>query len=253
MTTEDGRGEYIPMSLRTGLMLVVAAVLSGPAAAPAGGADNVLSRREQAEGWILLFDGKSLDGWLTSGGTPSRTPVDDGCINPHGCGGYMMVPRGDRSDFVLALDFRISPGCNSGVFVRTFPLAPRPGKDVGSNGLEVAIDDTHTAGYHDTGAIYDLVRPDVNAMRPVGQWNHLEVTCDGPRITVVLNGRTVTRMDLDRWTEPNRRPDGSPHKFDIAYKDHPRHGYIGLQDHGAPCWFKNIKLRPLRPAPAGRP
>jgi hypothetical protein len=53
-------------------------------------------------------------------------------------------------------------------------------------------------------------------------------------------------MDLDQWTEPNKRPDGSAHKFDIAYKNHPRKGYIGLQDHGAACWYKNIKLKPLR-------
>jgi hypothetical protein len=53
-------------------------------------------------------------------------------------------------------------------------------------------------------------------------------------------------MDVDQWTKPNLRPDGTQHKFDIAYKDHPRSGYIGLQDHGAPCWFKNIKIKPLK-------
>ena len=47
------------------------------------------------------------------------------------------------------------------------------------------------------------------------------ITCDGPKIAVEFNGETVTRMDLDEWTEPNRRPDGSEHKFDVAYKDHP--------------------------------
>ena len=82
-------------------------------------------------------------------------------------------------------------------------------------------------------------------MLPVGQWNHIEVTCDKNIIEVVLNGEQVTRMDLDQFTQPNKRADGSPHKFDIAYKDHPRRGYIGLQDHGSPCWFKNIKLKKL--------
>jgi hypothetical protein len=53
-------------------------------------------------------------------------------------------------------------------------------------------------------------------------------------------------VNLDEFTEPNKRPDGTSHKFDVAYKDHPRKGYIGLQDHGSPCWFKNIKLRELR-------
>ena len=215
----------------------------------AGGAeaaDNELTAKEKAAGWVLLFDGKTLDGWMTSSRRPSKTPVDQGCINPHGCGGYMMVHEKEWGDFVLACDFKISKGCNSGVFVRTAPLTPRPGKDVGFNGIEVQILDSTTAGYHDTGAIYDLVKPAQNAMKPAGAWNHLEITCDRNRIEVVLNGERVNRMDLDEWTEPNKRPDGTPHKFDIAYKDHPRKGFLGLQDHGSPCWFKNIKLKPLR-------
>jgi hypothetical protein len=208
--------------------------------------DNTLTPEEKAAGWILLFDGKTLEGWSTPSGASGKTPVEDASINPHGCGGYMMIHKETWSDFVLSLDFKISKGCNSGVFVRTFPLTPRPGKDVGFNGIEVAIDDTTAAGYHDTGALYDLVKPSANAMKPAGGWNHLEVTCDGPKIAVALNGRAVTSTDLDAWTTPNRRPDGSPHKFDVAYKDHPRRGYIGLQDHGSPCWFKNIKIKPLR-------
>jgi hypothetical protein len=207
--------------------------------------DNVLTPAEQAAGWVLLFDGSTLNGWKTSSEGPSKVPVEENSINPHGCGGYMMIHQRTWSDFTLALDFRISKGCNSGVFVRTFPLQPRPGKDVGFNGIEIAIDDTTTAGYHDTGAIYDLVKPRKNAMKTIGQWNHLVVTCDHAVITVELNGEQVTRIDLDEWRTPNRRPDGTEHKFDIAYRNHPRQGYIGLQDHGAPCWFKNIKLRPI--------
>ena len=76
-------------------------------------------------------------------------------------------------------------------------------------------------------------------------------------IDVTLNGRRVSGVDFDVWKEPNKRPDGSAHKFDVAYKDHPRVGYIGLQDHGSDCWYRNIKLRPLvpssKPAPAARP
>jgi hypothetical protein len=218
--------------------------LAALASAPAPG-DNRLTPAEAADGWILLFDGTSLDGWMTSSGAPSRTPAEDGCINPHGSGGYMLVPKQPRGDFVLALDFKISRGCNSGVFVRVGSLTPRPGKDVGYNGIEVAIDDTPGAGYHDTGAIYDLVKPSSARAHPAGQWNHLVVTCRGPEIRVELNGALVSRMNLDEWTNPGRRPDGSSHKFDVAFKDHPRSGYLGLQDHGADCWFKNIKLKPL--------
>jgi hypothetical protein len=208
--------------------------------------DNQLSPAEQADGWILLFDGKSLDGWQTSSRKPSNRPVEQGAINPHRSGGYMMIHQRPWSDFILSLDFKITPKCNSGVFIRTWPLEPRPGKDVGYNGIEVAIDDTTTNGYHDTGAIYDLSPPTENAMHPAGQWNHPVITCDKNLITVELNGNHVNRIDLDQWTEKNRRPDGSEHKFDVAYKDHPRHGYIGLQDHGSDCWYKNIKLKELK-------
>jgi hypothetical protein len=211
----------------------------------ASAADNQLTEREKEQGWILLFDGKSLSGWMTSSQKPSKRPVEDHSINPHRSGGYMMIHEKQWGDFVLALDFKISKDCNSGVFVRTFPLTVRPGKDVGFNGIEIQILDSTTAGFHDTGAIYDLVRPTKNAMKPVGVWNHMVVTCDKNIISVELNGEKVNRMDLDEWTQLNKRPDGTRHKFDIAYKDHPRKGYIGLQDHGADCWFKNIKLLPL--------
>ncbi len=216
------------------------------AAFPARPADNEITPKEKGEGWILLFDGKTHDGWMTSNEKPSKTPVEDGCINPHKCGGYMMVHKEMWENYVLSLDFKISKGCNSGVFIKTSTLTPRPGKDVGFNGIEVAIDDTTGAGYHDTGALYDLVKPTKNAMKPAGEWNHMVITCDGSKIAIELNGEVVTKTDLDGFAKPNLRPDGSAHKFDVAYKDHPRKGYIGLQYHGSPCWYNNIKLKPLK-------
>ena len=209
----------------------------------ADGADNRLTDDERRAGWVLLFDGRSLDGWTTSSEKPSQRPVEDGCINPHRCGGYMLIHEKPWENFQISLDFKLSPGCNSGVFLRTWPLTPRPGKDVGFNGIEVALDDTRGAGFHDTGALYDLVEPAKNAMKPAGEWNRMVITCDRNRIEVELNGEHITQMDLDEWPEPNRRPDGTMHKFDTAFKDHPRRGYLGLQDHGQDCWFKNIKLR----------
>ncbi len=214
--------------------------------APVSAADNELTEQEKKDGWLLLFDGKTLDGWMTSSQKPSKRPVLEGCINPHKCGGYMMVHEKMWENFVLSLDYKISKGCNSGVFVRTYSLTPRPGKDVGFNGLEIAIDDTYGAGYHDPGAIYDLVKPSKQMQKPVGEWNHMVITCDRNLITVEFNGEKVTTMDMDQFAEKNKRPDGSMHKFDIAYKDHPRKGYIGLQDHGGECWYKNIKLRELK-------
>ena len=214
-------------------------------ASAAHGAQNELTDAERRQGWVLLFDGRTTNGWMNSDRTAPRTPVVDGALNPHKAGHYMLVHTQMWSDFLLTLDFKITNGCNSGVFVRTYSLAPAPGRDVGFNGLEIAIDDTKGAGYHDTGALYDLVKPQRNAMRPAGQWNHLEIACVSNRVEVVLNGDPVTRADLDLFVEPGKRPDGTTHKFGVALRDHPRRGYIGLQDHGSPCWFKNIKLKPL--------
>jgi hypothetical protein len=83
-------------------------------------------------------------------------------------------------------------------------------------------------------------------MKPPGEWNHMQITCDKNTISIEVNGSEVTRTDLDQWTTANKRPDGSDHKFDVVYKDHPRKGYIGLQDHGSDVWYKNIKLLRLK-------
>ncbi len=206
---------------------------------------NRLTDKEEADGWRLLFDGKSTKGWMSikREAVPERH-VQQGSLNPHPCD-YMLVYDQPLDNYILSLDFKISPKCNSGIFVRTFPLAARPGKDIGYNGIEVAIDDTKTSSYHDTGAIYDLVEPTKNAMKPIGEWNHVVITSDRNLLAVELNGERVSRMNFDEWPAANKRPDGSAHKFDVAYKEHPRRGYIGLQDHGSDCWFRNIKLKPL--------
>jgi hypothetical protein len=207
--------------------------------------DNQLSPSEAEEGWFLLFDGKTYQGWTTSNLAPSKRPIDAGAINPHGCGAYMVIHEKKWTDFVLKLDFKQSPGCNSGVFFRVHSLEPEQGKDVGYNGLEIAIDDSKTTGYHDPGAIYDLSKPIRNTLKPIGEWNHLVLTCAGNHVIVALNDEGVNAVNLADFKDDGVRPDGTRHKFGVSYHDHPRTGYIGLQDHGSDIWFKNIKILPL--------
>jgi hypothetical protein len=205
-------------------------------------ADNTLSDKEKAEGWVLLFDGKTTNGWITNGGKPVPDHrLQGGALNPHDSGGYLIVHEQRFGNFVFACDFKLSKGCNSGIFFRTADL-----DDVVQTGIELAIDDTTGHGKHDTGAVYDLVAPKRNATKPAGQWNHVELTCDGNLITVAVNGEEVTKMDLDQWTEPGKNPDGTRNKFQTAYKDMPREGHLGFQDHGQDCWFKNIKVKELK-------
>ena len=172
---------------------------------------------------------------------PAANVQADG-LNPHGPGGYIVVHEKKHGDFVLDFDYKLSKGCNSGVFIRVGDL-----KDPVMTGIEIALDDTTGHGMHDPGAIYDLVAPAVNAQKPAGEWNHMTITAKGPKIDVVLNGKEVSTIDLDEWTEPGKRPDGSKHKFaKVAIgKDLPRTGYLGFQDHGSDCWFKNVKLKDL--------
>ena len=223
------------------LALIILTLLGSSAFAE----ENILTDLEKNNGWTLLFDGRSTRGWMS----PKHQPLPDshvqkGSLNPHPCD-YMLVYEKLLENFVLAMDFKITEKCNSGIFVRTMPLEPRTGKDVGFNGIEIAIDATPGPGFHTTGAIYDLVTTNMDSMKPVGQWNHIQITSNDGLIQVEVNGRLVSRIDLDLWTELNKRPDGSAHKFDIAYKNHPRKGYIGLQDHGSDCWYRNIKLKKL--------
>ena len=226
--------------------LIVLGVVTLSTSVYAEAALNALTEKEKQDGWQLLFDGRTTKGWMTIGSQPlPQQYVQDGSLNPHPSD-YMLVYESPLENYVLSLDFKITPHCNSGIFVRTMPLTRRKGRDVGYNGIEIAIDDTKTAGYHDTGAFYDLMKPKKNAMKPIGEWNHIVITSDHSRMSVVLNGEAVSQIDFDEWREPNKRPDGSAHKFDVAYKDHPRKGYIGLQDHGSDCWFRNIKLKRLR-------
>ena len=180
---------------RARVLLPVAVFLAISSLAAA--ADNQITPDEQKDGWIQLFDGKTLNRWMTSDWQLSKRPVEDGSINPHNSGAYMMVYEEPWENFILVLDFKISPHCNSGILLRTSPLRAYPGWDVGYNAVEVQIFDSSNAGYYDTGAIYDLSKPSKQAMKPVGDWNHIEIKCDKNVIDIVLNGERVNHIDLD--------------------------------------------------------
>lgn len=228
--------------MRTFLSILSGAVFALPVA-PCVAGDNELSDQEKAEGWQRLFNGKDKTGWKCSTGAPIATPIEDGCLQPHEAGGYLIVHEKQFGDFVLKCDVKMAePYCNSGIFFRVSNLADPP-----RHGLECQITSLSLDPYGLYGAIYDLARPSKNMLRGnLWGWHTVEIRCKGPHITVVIDGETVTKMNCDEFTEKFKRPDGRKHKFNFAIKDLPRRGYIGFQDHGQKVWYKNVKIKELK-------
>jgi hypothetical protein len=198
--------------------------------------------REPVEA-ITLFDGTSNRGWTLCNRVPlPLANIQADGLNPHGTGSYLVVYDQKLDDFVLDFDYKLSAGCNSGVFLRVSDL-----NDPVQTGIEVALDDVRHGDDRDTGGFYRLLAPKIFAQKPDGEWNHMTVTALGPSLAVSLNGTDVCSINLDDWTVPGRRPDGSLiHASDRAVARNARSGYLGFQDLGSNCWFKNIVLKHKR-------
>jgi hypothetical protein len=177
------------------------------------------------EGFVLLFNGKDLTGWHVMG-TPAWK-VEDGVLVCTGEGGGWLRSDKQYENFVLRLEFRISKGGNSGIFIRS-ALEGNPA----FTGMEVQILDDHgrQPTPHTTGAIYDAVAPKKNMSKPAGEWNFVEIICSGPWVVVAMNGEEIVRVNMDEHPK---------------LKDRLRKGYIGLQNHGSRVEFRNIRIKEL--------
>jgi hypothetical protein len=190
--------------------------------------------------WRELFNGKDLSGWRLN--PTNYWVVKDGEIAWKESAVDLWTEE-EFGDFILELEFKCSPGCNSGVFVRTADI-----KDNVQSGIEVQIWDSYgktKMEKHYCAAIYDALEPSKNAERKIGEWNAMRITAKGPAIVVELNGERVIDMDLDKWSEAGKNPDGTANKYKKPLKDFPRKGFIGLQDHHKAVWFRNVRIKTL--------
>jgi hypothetical protein len=157
----------------------------------------------------------------------------------------------DYENFVLDLEFMTAPGTNSGVIVYCSDMA-----DWIPNSVEVQIADDFAeewakepATWH-CGAIFGHLAPAKSAVKKPGEWNHFTIACSGKRIIVVLNGETVTDMEMGLWTSAKTNPDGSeiPPWLSRPFAELATKGRIGLQGKhaGAPIYFRNIRIRESR-------
>ena len=196
--------------------------------------DNVALEFEP-EGWHNLLSRDLANCTLK----PGSWTFKNGVLARNG-GGDLWTKQA-YGDFTLDLEFMVDKKTNSGVFFRTGDI-----KDNVQTGIEMQVYDSHgkkQVGKHDCGAIYDCLAPSRNMARPPGEWNRCTITCVESKVSVALNGEQVIDMDLNHWTEPGKNPDGSKNKYRDPFKDRPRTGHIGFQDHGKPVWYRNLRIK----------
>lgn len=219
---------------------------------------NTLTAEEQADGWELLFDGETLNGWRDYNGTELTMPwhVVDGTIQAHGDGsdltGYIVTDR--RFDnFILDWDWKLSHGGNSGVLYHVVenpffkvPYVTGPEYQLIDNeGWEEDNAPTKLEPWQKLGVDYAMHLPDSTKMKvnPQGEWNNSRIVFDNGHVEHWLNGEKI--LEFEAWTD-----DWYARKNSGKWENAPEYGLAGtgvicLQDHGYPASFRNIKIKQL--------
>lgn len=208
--------------------------------------NNVPEIRQSVDYYDQMAAGLKPTGWKDvfaedlSNATfkPNSWVIEEGQLARKSEGDCWTVQR--YADYVLDFEFKLEKGSNSGIFLRAAEHTWLPWVEV-----QVADNFGQPVNKHICGGIYDIKEPTVNAVKAPGQWNRMTITASGPNVSVILNGTSVLAINLDDWKEAGKNPDGTKNKFNVAYKDLPREGWIGFQDHGFPIWYRNIKIKEL--------
>lgn len=205
---------------------------------PAGGQFLLRNIRVVELGYRSLFNGEDFTGWEAASGTLSECwSIEDRMLVCSGAKGPWLRSTEEFGDFNLRLEYRLSTGGNSGVYVRV----PRDGNHHRDNeslpaaGFEVQIlDDAAPAhlklkDYQYSASIYDIAGANPRVSRPPGEWNSLEINCFGGRVTTWHNGYLVTDASADE----------SP-----LLKLRAIQGFLGLQNHSTVVKFRNLRIGP---------
>ena len=255
------------VALTTCLGLVAGLAVSGRVAAAE---PNTLTDQEKADGWQLLWDGKTSEGWRSVKAEQfpkNGWAMHDGVLTVHENGGEESAGGGDiitrqrYANFDLTAEFKITPGANSGIkiFVQPniSPIDKKTGRPTGKGsaiGMEFQIlDDLRHPdaklgrnGDRTIGSLYDLIPAPTNkVVMPIGEWNHARILSQGKHVTFWLNGQKT--VEVERGS-PEFRAAVEASKFkNIPDFGEWADGHILLQDHGNEASFRNVKFRE-RPA-----
>ena len=200
--------------------------------------DTLISSEEKAAGFIPLFNGKDLTGWI---GNTAGYQADDGAIvvHPEKSSGNLYTEN-TFGDFVLRFDFQLTPGANNGIGIR----APLTG-DAAYEGMEIQVLDSEHPKYSQLqpyqyhGSVYGVIPAKRGFLLPTGEWNREEIMINGNRIQVTLNGTVITEGDIEE-ASINGTMDHKAHPGLIR-----KEGHIGFLGHGDVVRFKNLRIKKL--------
>ena len=219
---------------------------------------NTLTQAEIADGWELLFDGETMNGWRDFNGDSLTEPwhVVDGCIQAKGAGsdgsGYIVTDR-QFDNFILDWDWKLSHGGNSGMLYHVVenpffqvPYVTGPEYQLIDNeGWEEVNAPEKLEEWQKLGVDYamHLPTPDSMFVNPHGEWNNSRIVFDNGHVEHWLNGHKI--LEFEAWTD-----DWYARKNSGKWENAPeyglaRTGVICLQDHGNPASFRNIKIKQL--------
>lgn len=191
---------------------------------------------QQESSWRPLFNGKDLDGWRQAG--PGQFVIENGVLKTQGGMGLLWYQREKFGDATLRVVYRVpepAKGGNSGVFIRIPTEPSEPWMPV-NQGFEAQIDDKGDE-HHRTGVLYSFTK--ARAKPEAREWNTMEITLQGERTLVVVNGVTVTDFREGDAVPPKVQP------YEPDRGPRPKSGYIGLQNHGDKdvVLFREISVR----------
>lgn len=216
--------------------------------------DNQLSKKEKKRGWVLLFDGESLENFkgYNKQSVPAKWIIEDSSIKFDASkkeGGGDIITKNKYENFELTLEWKISEGGNSGIFILGQEVAGDPIYKTAPE-MQVLDNERHPDakkgknGNRKAGSLYDLIPANPQNAKPAGEWNKIVIKVDNGKVTHFQNGKKV--VEYEPWSDAWKvMVKDSKFKDWQGFVNLAKKGHIGLQDHGDDVWYKNIKIKEL--------